>query len=68
MKKVIEECPDDTYPIATEECLNDELDDENKNNFIEENDTKLNDEYGDNKKVNDEEGDEKTDTESLIRK
>ena len=34
---LIEECPYDTSPIAMEEFLNDELDDENKYNLIEEN-------------------------------
>ena len=47
MKKVPEECPDDTSPIVMEECVNDELGDDNKNNVIEENYTNLNDEDGD---------------------
>ena len=47
MKKVTEECPDDTSPIVMEECVNGELDYDNKNNVIEENDTKLNYEDGD---------------------
>ena len=35
-----------------EECVNYELDDENRNNLIEENETKLNDEDRDDTEVN----------------
>ena len=45
LKKVTEELPDDKYPVGMEECVNDDLDDENKHNLIEENKTKFNDEY-----------------------
>ena len=35
LKKLIEECPDDTSPVEMEDCVNDEVDDENKRNLIE---------------------------------
>ena len=47
-----------------EECVNDELDDENRNNLIGENETKLQDEDGDDTEDNEKQGDETTDTES----
>ena len=34
MEKIIEECPDKTPPTEMEECVNDEVDDENKRNLI----------------------------------
>ena len=49
-------------------CVNDEVDDENKHNLIEENDTKRNDEYEDCTKVNDKELNVATDTESSTSK
>ena len=49
----MEECSDNTSPIVLEECVNDELDDDNKNNSIGENETKVNDEDGDDTEVND---------------
>ena len=55
MKKVIKELPDDTSPVVMEECVNDETDDEKKRNSIEENETKINDEYGDDTGFNYEE-------------
>ena len=51
--KKIEEWPEDKSPVVTEECVNDELDDDNKNNSIGENETKVNDEDGDDTEVND---------------
>ena len=45
MEKVIEECLYDTHPVDMEGGVNDEVDDENRNNFIEENKIRVNDEY-----------------------
>ena len=42
----IEQCPYDTSPSVMKECVNDELDDDIKNNLIEENETKVNFELG----------------------
>ena len=55
MKKVIEECIDYTSPVEMEECVNDEVDDENKHNLIEENETTLNDKDEDSTEVKDRE-------------
>ena len=44
LNRFIEEFPDDTSPVVMEECVNYELDYENKNNAIEENHTTVNDE------------------------
>ena len=46
------------------ECVNDELDDENRKNLIEENETKINNQDRDDTKVNDKYGYERTDTKS----
>ena len=65
MKEVIEDWPYDTPPIIMEECLNEKLDNEDRNNWIEKNNTKLDDEGGDDTEVNDKEGYGTTDTEIL---
>ena len=54
LKEVIKYCPDDTYPDMMEDCVNEESDDRNQNDFIEENETG----------VQDKEGEESTETES----
>ena len=38
-EEVIDECPYDTSPNLMEDCLNENLDDNNKTDFIEVNDT-----------------------------
>ena len=51
MEKVVEEVSDNTSPADMEKGVNNEVDDENKRNFIEQNDTKLNDEDEDSTEV-----------------
>ena len=46
------------------ECVNDEIDNENRKNAIQENKTKINDKDYDDTEVNQKEGYERTDTES----
>ena len=55
MNRVIEEFPDDTTPVVTEECVKDELDDGDQNDLIEGNETEVHDKEGGNKEVNDKE-------------
>ena len=64
MKKIIKECPDDTSPVVMDECVNDEVDHDNKRNLIEVKETNINDEDEDDTEVNDEEKNVTTDTES----
>ena len=43
MEEVIDEWPDDTSLVVTEDCVNEEVDDSNKNYFIEEIETEVHD-------------------------
>ena len=63
MERVIEELPDDTYPVEMELFVNDEFADDNKRNFIEENETKLNGEDEDSTEVEEKEENVPTDSE-----
>ena len=38
--EVIDKCPDDTYPVVTEICVNDEYEDSIRKDLVEKNDAK----------------------------